>query len=270
MFRLTLKNLWAHKVRFALTGVAVVLGVAFMAGTMVLTDTMGRTFDNMFAVGNAGTDVIVQQPETVDTDWGDTRERVPTAAVDTISSVDGVDVAVGSIQGFSQLVKADGTVGTLDGLGVTIGANWIDDENLNPFRIDSGRPPAAPGEAVVDRKTIEDNGWSLGDQVSVIAKGAPQSLTLVGTAMYGELSGMPGSSTLVAVDDATAQQLFAGAGVLRRGVGQRCRGHRQRRSCPLGSTRPSAREPTRCRPASRTPSPSRSSSARTCHSSTPS
>ena len=54
MIRLTIKNLWAHKVRLALTSVAVVLGVAFMAATMVLTDTMGRTFDDMFAVGNAG------------------------------------------------------------------------------------------------------------------------------------------------------------------------------------------------------------------------
>ena len=69
MFRLTIKNLWAHKVRFALTGVAVVLGVAFMAGTMVLTDTMGKTFDNMFATSNAGIDVVVQQPETVDAEW---------------------------------------------------------------------------------------------------------------------------------------------------------------------------------------------------------
>jgi putative ABC transport system permease protein len=211
MFRLTLKNLWAHKVRFALTGVAVVLGVAFMAGTMVLTDTMGRTFDNMFAVGNAGTDVIVQAPEEVDAEWGDIRERVPESAVATITAVDGVDAAVGSIQGFSQLVKSDGTVASLDGLGVTIGANWINDDQLNPFRLHSGNAPSAEGEAVLDRKTAEDNGWSLGDEFSVIAKGEPTSFTLVGTAMYGELSGMPGS-TLVAVDDPTAQRLFAESG----------------------------------------------------------
>ena len=83
MFRLTIKNLWAHKVRFALTGVAVVLGVAFMAGTMVLTDTMGKTFDNMFATSNAGTDVVVQQPKTVDAEFGDTRERFPASVLDT-------------------------------------------------------------------------------------------------------------------------------------------------------------------------------------------
>jgi putative ABC transport system permease protein len=211
MFRLTIKNLWAHKVRLALTGLAVVLGVAFMAGTMVLTDTIGKTFDNMFAIGNAGTDVIVRAPETVDAEWGEVRERVSAPAVDTVKSVEGVDAAVGSVQGFSQLVKADGTIASLDGLGVTIGSNWIDHDRLNPFRLNAGRAPSADGEAVLDRKTAEDNNWSLGDQVSVIAKGRLETFTLVGTAMYGELSGMPGS-TLVAVNDTTAQRLFAESG----------------------------------------------------------
>jgi len=211
MFRLTIKNLWAHKVRFALTGVAVVLGVAFMAGTMVLTDTMGKTFDDMFATSNAGTDVVVQQPETVDTDWGDTRERVPASVVDTAASVDGVAVAAGSVQGFAQLVLPDGTVGSLDGLGATIGTNWITDPTLNPFSISSGHAPESDGDVVLDRKTVEDNHWALGDTVSVIAKGQPTALTLVGTAMYGELSGMPGA-TLVATSDATAQRLFAEPG----------------------------------------------------------
>jgi len=211
MWRLTVKNLWAHKVRFALTGVAVVLGVAFMAGTMVLTDTMGKTFDNMFATGNAGTDVVVQQPETVDAEWGDVRERVPASVVDTTKDVDGVEAVAGSIQGFAQLVKADGTVGSLDGLGVTIGSNWIDDEQLNPFRLGSGRSPTADNEAVLDRKTVEDNNWALGDEVTVIAKGAPETFVLVGTATFGEISGMPGA-TLVAVNGATAQRVFAEPG----------------------------------------------------------
>jgi putative ABC transport system permease protein len=211
MFRLTIKNLWAHKVRFALTGVAVVLGVAFMAGTMVLTDTMGKTFDNMFATGNAGTDVVVQQPQTVDTEWGDARERVPASVVGSTKDVDGVKAAAGSIQGFAQLVKADGTVGSLEGLGVTMGANWVNDETLNPFSLHSGRAPTADNDVVLDRKTAEDNKWSLGDEVTVLAKGQPEAFTLVGMATFGELSGLPGS-TLVAVNDTTAQRLFAEPG----------------------------------------------------------
>jgi putative ABC transport system permease protein len=210
MLRLTIKNLWAHKVRLALTGVAVVLGVAFMAGTMVLTDTMGKTFDEMFAAGNASTDVIVQQSETVDAEWGDTRERVPAAVVDQVAGIEGVDEAVGSIQGFAQLVKADGTVGSLDGLGATLGANWVDSP-LNPFELGSGHGPTADDEVVLDRRTVEENQWSLGDPVTVIAKGAPETFTLVGTATFGEMGGIPGSS-LVAVNDLTAQRMFAEPG----------------------------------------------------------
>lgn len=211
MIRLTIKNLWAHKVRLALTSVAVVLGVAFMAATMVLTDTMGRTFDDMFAVGNAGTDVVVQQPRTVDAEWGEVRERVPATILETTRAVPGVARAAGVVEGFAQIVRADGTVGTLDGLGATIGSNWIDDPELNPFRLDRGRAPTTDGEVVVDRATAEDNGWALGDEITVIAKGEPVPLTLVGTATYGELSGMPGSA-LVAVTDPVAQRLFAEPG----------------------------------------------------------
>ena len=59
MLRATLKDLWARKIRLVTTGLAVLLGVAFMAGTLVLTDTIGRTFDDLFADVNAGTDGVV-------------------------------------------------------------------------------------------------------------------------------------------------------------------------------------------------------------------
>ena len=59
MFTLTRKGLWAHKVRFLLTGLAVILGVSFMAGTMILTDTMGKTFDGLFAASYDETDAVV-------------------------------------------------------------------------------------------------------------------------------------------------------------------------------------------------------------------
>jgi putative ABC transport system permease protein len=62
MFSLTLKGLWAHKLRFLLTGLAVILGVSFMSGTMILTDTMGQTFDELLAENNEGIDAIVQRP----------------------------------------------------------------------------------------------------------------------------------------------------------------------------------------------------------------
>jgi putative ABC transport system permease protein len=210
MFRLTVKGLWAHKLRFALTGLAVVLGVAFMAGTMVLTDTMSRTFNGIFTTANEGIDVVVQQPEAIDGEFTEVRERVPADVVDQVRAVNGVSAAAGSVQGFAQLVQADGEVRSLDGFGVTIGTNWLPD-GLSPLQLDSGHAPHGPDEVVLDKATADEQGWSLGDTVTVLGRTEPRQLTLVGTATYGAVEGLPGAS-LVAVDDATAQEMFGEAG----------------------------------------------------------
>ena len=69
------------------------LGVAFMAGTMVLTDTMESTFDEAFEAANDGTDVIVQRAGALDGDLQSVRDRVPASVVDQVAAVDGVDAA---------------------------------------------------------------------------------------------------------------------------------------------------------------------------------
>lgn len=210
MLNLTVKGLWAHKVRFLLTGLAVVLGVAFMAGTMILTDTMAKTFDGLFATANRGIDVVVQRDERIDGDF-DVHQRVDAAVVEQIGDVDGVAAVSGQIEGFAQLVHADGSVGSLDGIGGTIGALWIDDPRLNPFTLSAGRAPSGPTEAVLDQATVESEGWVLGDTITVLSAREPADLTIVGTASFGATKGLPGFS-LVAVDGATAQAMFAQPG----------------------------------------------------------
>ena len=211
MFSLTVKGLWAHKLRYALTGLAVVLGVAFMAGTMVLTDTMQTTFDGVFESANEGTDVIVRRSSAIDSEFSDTRDRIDAEVVDRVAAVEGVAAARGSIQGITQLVHADGDATPSDGLEVTLGANWIDDDGLNPFDIATGRAPAAANEAVMDQYSADAEGWVVGDRFTVLTKAGPATLELVGTATYGDVGGLPGT-TLVATDDATAQALFAEPG----------------------------------------------------------
>jgi putative ABC transport system permease protein len=211
MLILTLKGLWAHKLRYALTALAVTLGVAFMAGTMVLTDTMKSTFDGVFESATEGTDVIVQRPGALDGDFESSRARLDASVVDDVAATEGVRATAGSIQGFAQLVLADGSVATEDGLGVTVGANWIDDDALNPFTLATGRAPAAADETVLDQQTAEAEGWALGDEVQVLTAAGPRALTLVGTATFGAVEGVPGSS-LVATTDETAQALFAEPG----------------------------------------------------------
>ena len=210
MFKLTRKGLWAHKVRFALTGLAVVLGVAFMAGTMILTDTMGRTFNGLFETANSGIDVVVQRESAIDeTNGADVQEPVDAALVAEIGAVDGVASVAGTIAGFAQYVHADGTTGTLNGIGATVGSNWVDG-TLNAFSLADGHAPGA-GEVVLDKATIDREGWSLGHTVTVIGKTGPVEMRLVGSATFGDIDGIPGS-TLVAVDDPTAQSMFGTVG----------------------------------------------------------
>ena len=144
MFRLTIKNLWAHKLRFALTGLAVVLGVAFMAGTLVLTDTMASSFDDLFDDVNAGIDVVVQQPGGRSEGDATQPGRCSTPTV--------VD-AVGrrrrrrrrrpvELQGFGPARQGRRHGPSSDGSALTIGVNWIDDERAEPVR--SGRRAHAP------------------------------------------------------------------------------------------------------------------------------
>ena len=93
MFRITLKDLAARKLRLLTTSIAVLLGVAFMAGTLVLTDTIGHTFDDLFANVNAGTDAYVRGEEAFsESDMGDQRARLDASLADQIRTVDGVAV----------------------------------------------------------------------------------------------------------------------------------------------------------------------------------
>ena len=84
-------------------------------------------------------------------------------------------------------------------LGATIGTAWIDDARLNPFQLAEGRAPESANEAVVDRATVTDEGWTIGDTFTVLAKTGPVELTLVGEATFGEIEGIPGS-TMIATD----------------------------------------------------------------------
>ena len=114
MFRVTLKSLLARKLRLLLTASAVVLGVAFVTGTLILGDTMNKTFDNLFATAYSGTDVGVRGKSAFDVnvaDGGDStqsRAPVPASVVEAVRGVDGVKTAVGDTSGFAQIVTPSG------------------------------------------------------------------------------------------------------------------------------------------------------------------
>lgn len=207
MWRATWKGLLGHKLRMALTALAIFLGTSFIAGSYVFTDTLGGLFDDLFSDAFAGTDVVVQAALDEDLTFVQ-RQRFDAEVVDRVLDVDGVAAAEGTVGGFANLATPDGEV--LGGQGPpTLGSAWI--EVGNPFEIRDGRPPTADGELVIDKASADRFGLAVGDEVQVIALGRPESFEVVGLIGLGSSDGF-GGATAIGVEFATADRIFGAEG----------------------------------------------------------
>jgi putative ABC transport system permease protein len=230
MLRLTLRGLWSRKLRTALTFVVVMLGVSLMAGTLVLTDTIRQTFDDLFADVNRGTDVYVRGVTQFESSFGDTqRPRLDDSVVEDIDEVDGVDIAEPSVQGYAQIIDKDGEPIGDPGFGPpTFGGNWGTVDELNPFTlVEGGRAPEADDEVVIDKRSVDDAGFAVGDIVGVQTQTGLEEYELVGVARFGTADS-PGGATFALMTLPAAQQRVAQPGMIDsvsivadQGVGQR-------------------------------------------------
>jgi len=187
MLRATLKSILGHKFRLLTTGFAVVLGITFLAGASILSDTMGKSFDDLSVSIHEGTDVAVRGRQPLGDDEGDqrSRPRMQAAILATVRSVPGVAAASGHISGYAQVIGKDGDA--IGGGGPpTFGSNWDPVDELNPYDIAEGRPPESDGEAVIDRSIAEDGDFALGDTASVLTRAGVTQVTIVGVATFGE------------------------------------------------------------------------------------
>jgi putative ABC transport system permease protein len=200
MLWITLREMRAHARRLAGTGLAVVLGVAFLTGTLVLGATLRANFDDLLSEVNAGTDVVVRNGTELEADIA--RAPIDTALVDRIAAVDGVAGAEGTVTGFGQLLDADGEA--LGGNGPPqFAASWVSDPDLNPYRLVEGRAPRGNDEVVVNRGTADSGGLGLGDTTTLLTP-EPVQVTIVGLATFGDAEGL-GGVTFTAFDLADAQ-----------------------------------------------------------------
>ncbi|MDQ6617133.1 MAG: FtsX-like permease family protein [Actinomycetota bacterium] len=214
MFTVILKSAMARKLRFAMTGAAVVIGVSFMAGTFILTDSINATFTNIFTQPAAGRDTTVRARSAfrstgvvaVDVQRG----PVPGSLVDTISHVPGVRFAAGTVQGYAQLVGKDGMAVRAERAPM-IGTNWIPQVELSLSRIASGHGPVDAHQVAIDARTFKRQGFHLGDRVTVLSTQSPRQFTIVGSLVFGG-SDSPGGATVVAFDGPTAQAMVGHPG----------------------------------------------------------
>ncbi len=216
MFRLTLKNLWAYKSRLFASALSVVLGVSFLCGSFVFTDTLRGLFEDLFSSSVKGVDAQVRQVRAFgsDTDAGpydDGRAGLPLSLGDTIAAVPGVAGVAPQIQGYAQPINKKGKLVKTGG-APTFGYLWFDDGELNPFKILNGRAPKA-GEVVFDRALMKTTEYKLGDRVNVNVLSGVREFTLVGDATFGSSDSALGVSS-VFFDKSTGPELLFKKGLV--------------------------------------------------------
>ena len=205
MFRLTLRSLATHRARLFLTSVAVVLGTAFVAGTIVFTATLQRTFDELI---NTGTADVVVEPDTQVTAWSNGARLVSDADYAAVSRIAGA----GDVQGTILVdgVQVIGPTGTAIGVpgAPAFGIAW-EEGDLSDITLVDGQAPQRDGEVAVDTQTAAKADLQVGDTVRLVTPGPALRPTVVGLMRYGSSGNLAGA-TMTAFDPATARSLLLG------------------------------------------------------------
>jgi putative ABC transport system permease protein len=210
MIKVALRGLLAHKWRLFTTFLAVALGVSFVGGVLVLTDTMNNAFDDLFADVYRDTDAVVRSDQTIDSDFGDLRGTIDESLLADVQDAPGVDGADGVVDGFARVIDRNGDpVGNPTMGAPTLGGNWT--EVLNPFNITDGRSPEGDGEIVIDRGTAQDTGFGVGDTVQVQTQTEAGEYEVVGVARFGTADS-PGGASYVLWTTEEAQRLIGEPG----------------------------------------------------------
>jgi putative ABC transport system permease protein len=208
VIKLSLQNTWAHKRRLVGTFLAVLIGVSFLSGTLVLGDTLRDNFDKLFKAGYAGIDVIVRPERPADgsdDDTGFSAKTIDASLADTIRGIDGVRAVAAQTTGFAQVIGADGE--RIGGSGPpTLAANWDPDDGLNPYNLVKGRAPEGPEEVILDDETVETGKLKLNGTATLLMP-TPLEVTIVGIAEFGDGSSKVGVTYAFFSESGTAAHL---------------------------------------------------------------
>lgn len=202
MTRLAIKSLWARKVRAFATSLAVILGVAFIAGSYVLTDTIFAAFDEIFSESLQGTAVVVTAQNPVKQESGEV-PTIPASYLPKVDGVEGVRQAAGAIFTPGGFFDAENKA-----IGTKFAPKFISStlpKGLESLTYVDGRKPRGAGEASLDKAAAESAGLELGDTLKIIGAGEVEPFELVGLTQLGQASF--GGASIAQVTLPVAQQL---------------------------------------------------------------
>ncbi|MDF4251082.1 ABC transporter permease [Streptomyces sp. WMMB303] len=213
MLRTALRNVFAHKARLLMTMLAVLLGVAFVSGTLVFTSTISDAFHKSSEKGYAHVDVSIRQDGNDAPEGRDSLSTLDERTLDKAADLPGAKSATGVVSGFAALSDKDGKL-VGDGFS-SQGANYYggrDGKGSDPrYPMKDGAAPRAPGQIALDAKTAERTGYQVGDTVRMSVNGPVRTEKVTGIFTTDD-GNVAAGGTLVLFDNATAQKLFAKPG----------------------------------------------------------
>jgi putative ABC transport system permease protein len=212
MRKVTIKGLLAHKLRLALTALAIVLGVTFISGTFVLTDTLQNTFTVLFGNIYQKVDFQVRGAAQLGTGANASRNELPESLLPTVRGVAGVQSAQGQVTGYAQFVAHDGKAIATGG-APTLAVAFDPDQQISPLHLIAGGPPVTPDDVVMDAGTAQKYDFTVGDRVRILSAGPPRTFTITGITEFGTANNLAGA-TLAAFTLPTAQAIALQTGKL--------------------------------------------------------
>lgn len=204
MVRIAWRSLTAHKLRTFLTTLAILLGVAMISGTYVLTDQIDRGFQEVFSTAYKGTDVTVTRQAKFSGQLTGATEGLPEGLVAQVDAVDGVATSFGYVAGMGA-VAVDGEVVQTGG-SPTLFFSYSPNDIAPPQYIE-GHPPEQPGEVAVIQKLAQDKELAPGSPVTVITGDGAHEATVSGVFTFAAQSSL-GGSILIHTTLSDAQSWF--------------------------------------------------------------
>jgi putative ABC transport system permease protein len=204
MLRVSYRNVTGRFWTLVLTALSVVLGTAFVAGSLVFTDSIDRTLNQAFDSTSDTVDVVVRGVEGAGSagGFGDGRVALPLTLADDIEQVDGVESVEPELFGSALIVGEDGTA-VRNGQAPAFGYGYLPDDPVQD--VVDGRGPESPDEVAVESTTLERSGLSVGDTTTLVAGTEPTEVTIVGEVEIDTNFG----ATIVLLDPDTAEAAFA-------------------------------------------------------------
>jgi putative ABC transport system permease protein len=212
MIAATVQGLWGRKLRTALTALAVVLGVAMVSGTYVLTDTITKAFDGLYEDSYKGTSAVISGKEVVKNATSG-KATVSESLVEEVRGLPGVAGAAGAVydvSGTTDLTKLIGRDGEKLGTGEAPNFGWGLDPNekrFNPLTLTAGAWADGPDQVVIDAGTAKNENYKVGDKIRASAEGPTREFNIVGIARYGSVDSI-GGATFAVFDVPTAQDML--------------------------------------------------------------